>query len=55
MTVEALWCKEGEYWQHGQRTVIKAFADLWDSCSKPGFHWSDNLEVIVTNFERVQE
>lgn len=45
----------GEYWQHGVRTVIKAFAALWDSCAKPDFRWSDNPDVIVTKFERVQK
>lgn len=35
-------------------TAIQLFCCLWLSCSKPGFRWSDNPEVIVTNFERVE-
>jgi len=33
---------------------IKLFCALWLSCANPGFRWSDNPEVIVTKFERVQ-
>lgn len=33
---------------------IKLFCALWLSCSKPGFRWSDNPDVIVTKFERVK-
>jgi hypothetical protein len=32
---------------------IKLFCALWLSCANPGFRWSDNPEVIVTKFERV--